>query len=110
MIPDMFRVSRGKAMPAAKFSSTGKTFLPSSIFYQTITGNYAELDIAEQWTEVDLVLRPDMATACAAPWAEELTLQGIHDVRTSIVDECHWHRATSCTRCWLSIMKEAGSR
>lgn len=80
MIPDIAGVSRGKAMPAAKFGPDMKTFLPSSIFYQTITGNYADLEILDQWTEVDLVLVPDMSTACSAPWADDLTLQVIHDV------------------------------
>ncbi|MDH6265981.1 glutamine synthetase [Rhizobium sp. SG_E_25_P2] len=80
MIPDFAGVSRGKAMPAGKFGSGLRSFLPSSIFYQTITGNYADLEINDQWTEVDLVLVPDMATACAAPWADDVTLQIIHDV------------------------------
>jgi len=81
MIPDFAGVSRGKAMPATKFAKRGKSFLPSSIFYQTITGHYAELEIADQWTEVDLVLIPDMSTACAAPWAKDVTLQVIHDLQ-----------------------------
>ncbi len=80
MIPDIAGISRGKAMPAAKFAAATKTFLPSSIFYQTITGNYADLDITDQWTEVDVILKADMSTACAAPWADEVTLQVIHDV------------------------------
>ena len=80
LIPDIAGISRGKAMPAAKFGSDLKTFLPSSIFYQTITGNYADLEILDQWTEVDLVLVPDMSTACAVPWSDDLAVQVIHDV------------------------------
>jgi len=80
MVPDMAGISRGKAMPAGKFAPDMRTFLPSSIFYQTITGGYADLEILDQWTEVDLVLVPDMSTACAVPWADDLALQIIHDV------------------------------
>ncbi|NTE68231.1 glutamine synthetase [Agrobacterium tumefaciens] len=80
IVPDIAGVSRGKAMPAVKFDPAGKTFLPSSIFYQTITGNYVDLELRDQWTEVDLVLKADMSTACASPWANDLTLQVIHDV------------------------------
>jgi glutamine synthetase len=38
------------------------------------------MDIDNQWAEGDLVLRPDMSTAKAVPWAKEPTLQVIHDL------------------------------
>ena len=38
IIPDIAGMSRGKTMPAHKFSPTGTTFLPVSLFYQTISG------------------------------------------------------------------------
>ena len=80
IVPDLAGTSRGKAMPAKKFSPEYETRLPVSIFYQTITGTDVEMDIANQWAESDLVLRPDMSTAKAVPWAKEPTLQVIHDI------------------------------
>ena len=70
IVPDMVGISRGKTMPAKKFSETGRTYLPTSIFYQTVTGAYADMDIKDQWTETDMVLKPDLSTACAAPCAD----------------------------------------
>ena len=73
-------MSRGKAMPAKKFSPDHVIHLPVSIFYQTISGTDVQMDIDNQWAEGDLVLQPDMSTAKAAPWAKEPTLQVIHDL------------------------------
>ena len=75
-------MSRGKAMPLKKFSPEHVIHLPVSIFYQTITGADVEMDIDNQWAEGDLVLRPDMSTAKAVPWAKEPTVQVIHDLYT----------------------------
>jgi len=80
IVPDLAGMSRGKAMPAKKFSPDYITYLPVSIFYQTISGVDVEMDIADQWAEGDMVLRPDMSTAKAVPWAKEPTLQVIHDL------------------------------
>jgi glutamine synthetase len=82
IVPDLAGMSRGKAMPAHKFSPQYETFLPVSIFYQTITGADVEMDIDNQWAEGDLVLKPDMSTARAVPWAKAPTLQVIHDLYT----------------------------
>ena len=82
IIPDLAGMSRGKAMPARKFHPQHETYLPVSIFYQTITGDDVEMDIDNQWAEYDLVLKPDMSTAKAVPWAKEPTLQVIHDLYT----------------------------
>ena len=82
IIPDLAGISRGKAMPARKFSPTYETYLPVSIFYQTVTGEDVEMDIENQWAEGDLVLKPDMSTAKAVPWAKTPTLQVIHDLYT----------------------------
>ncbi|GAA5523704.1 gamma-glutamylputrescine synthetase PuuA [Microbulbifer aestuariivivens] len=81
IIPDLNGMSRGKAMPLKKFSPDISLFLPISIFYQTITGQDVEMDIANQWAESDMVLVPDMSTAMAAPWAKQPTLQIIHDLQ-----------------------------
>ena len=81
IVADIAGMSRGKAMPAKKFARGGSMHLPTSIFYQTITGDYVDLDyMADQWTESDLVLVPDFAAATAAPWSEDVTLQVVHDV------------------------------
>ncbi len=80
IVPDVAGISRGKAMPFAKFSREDRMFLPTSIFHQTISGDYVDMHITNQWTESDMVLRPDYDTATAAPWADDVTLQVIHNV------------------------------
>lgn len=82
VIPDLSGMSRGKAMPFYKFSPDATFFLPVSLFYQTISGEYVDMDIKNQWMESDMVLRPDMATASAVPWADDATLQVINDLET----------------------------
>ena len=44
MIADIAGVSRGKAMPFAKFMREDRMFLPTSIFHQTIAGDYVDMD------------------------------------------------------------------
>ena len=80
IIGDFVGMSRGKAMPSATFSRTDRTFLPLSIFYQTVAGEYVDMEIADQWTESDMVLTPDYSTAVAVPWSEDVAIQVIHDV------------------------------
>ncbi|WP_068113759.1 glutamine synthetase family protein [Tropicimonas marinistellae] len=82
IIPDTVGMSRGKAMPSHKFNPEETFFLPISLFYQTISGEYVDMDIEDQWLEKDIVLRPDMATATAVPWADDPTLQVICDLET----------------------------
>lgn len=80
IIADIAGMSRGKAMPARKFSSSDSMYLPTSIFYQTITGDYVDIEeMKDQWIESDLVLKPDYTTATAAPWSADVTLQVVHD-------------------------------
>jgi len=80
IIGDFAGIARGKVMPARKFIETERSFLPVSIFYQTITGEYSDYDTEESWTERDMVLIPDLSTAVASPWAEDVTIQIIHDM------------------------------
>ncbi|MCB1403220.1 MAG: glutamine synthetase, partial [Rhodobacteraceae bacterium] len=80
IVPDIAGISRGKAMPFSKFAREDRMFLPTSIFHQTIAGDYVEMDDAFQWTESDMVLKPDYSTGTAAPWADDITLQVIHNV------------------------------
>ncbi|MFT7136026.1 MAG: glutamine synthetase, partial [Akkermansiaceae bacterium] len=67
------------AVPAKKFERQEYFHLPDSIFYQTITGEWGEAAGADGFIEKDMILRPDMATATAAPWTADWTLQVIHD-------------------------------
>lgn len=81
IIADTPGISRGKAMPALKFSRMDQMYMPDSIFYQTITGSYADIeDIRNQYTEGDMVLTPDFSSATAAPWTGDITLQIIHNI------------------------------
>lgn len=79
IISDLPGIARGKAMPAAKFARQDRFHLPDSIFYQTITGDWSEAAGEEGFIERDMVLKPDMSTATAAPWTGDWTLQVIHD-------------------------------
>lgn len=80
IIGDFVGMSRGKAMPSATFNRSEHTFLPSSIFFQTVSGDYVDMDIDDQWTEADMVLTPDYSTAVAIPWSDDVAVQVIHDV------------------------------
>jgi glutamine synthetase len=79
IISDLPGIARGKAVPASKFARQEYFHLPDSIFYQTITGDWGEAAGDEGFIEKDMILRPDMATATAAPWTGDWTLQIIHD-------------------------------
>lgn len=79
IVSDLSGIARGKAMPAMKFAKQKHFFLPASIFQQTITGEWAD-DGDEPFLEPDMILRPDLDTACAAPWTADWTLQVIHDM------------------------------
>jgi len=81
LVPDLAGVARGKIMPAAKFFDDIAMALPSSIFMQTISGEYPEEggDFRYDPSDGDLVLRPDFSTLCEVPWAADPTAQVIHD-------------------------------
>ncbi len=80
IIPDLVGTSRGKTMPAIKFDPEAEMALPISLFYQTISGEYVDMDIENQWLEKDILLKPDMSTACAIPWADDVSVQVICDM------------------------------
>tara|TARA_R110000751_G_scaffold131275_4_gene233583 strand:+ start:8327 stop:9703 length:1377 start_codon:yes stop_codon:yes gene_type:complete len=81
MVPDIAGIARGKAIPAKKFSIRARSFLPISIFHLSIAGSYVDHGPTDDWlTESDMVLVPDMATACAVPWADDVTMQVINDL------------------------------
>jgi glutamine synthetase len=81
LVPDLAGVARGKIMPAAKFFDDTGMALPSSIFMQTISGEYPEEDGDFRYdpSDGDLELRPDFSTLCLVPWARDPTAQVIHD-------------------------------
>lgn len=80
VLPDIAGVARGKSKPAGKFAKLDSTFMPYSIFFQTITGEYIEYDSKEYDIEVDLKLEPDLRTVHRVPWANDPTAQVIHDI------------------------------
>ncbi len=86
LIADLSGIARGKAMPASKFGTQAQFYLPNSIFFQTITGDWGEAAGDEGFTEPDMVLKPDLSTATAAPWTGDWTLQVIHDAFTKAGD------------------------
>ena len=79
IISDLPGIARGKAVPASKFARQEYFHLPDSIFFQTITGDWGEAAGDDGFIEKDMILRPDMSTATAAPWTADWTLQVIHD-------------------------------
>ena len=78
--PDFAGIARGKVMPAAKFLRESEIRLPVSIYFAGITGEYAEVDHPELYSDADVTLVPDLSTARAVPWAGDPSLQIIHDV------------------------------
>ncbi|MEO1920216.1 MAG: glutamine synthetase, partial [Paracoccaceae bacterium] len=80
IIGDLVGMSRGKAMPSNTFARSDHTFMPLSIFYQTVSGDYVDMEISDQWTESDMILTPDYSTAVAVPWSDDVAIQVIHDV------------------------------
>lgn len=80
IVSDLAGVARGKAMPGAKFARQIQFYLPNSIFFQTITGDWAD-EVAGGFTEPDMILTPDWDTAIPAPWTADWTLQVIHDIK-----------------------------
>lgn len=79
IVSDLPGIARGKAVPATKFAKQDYFHLPDSIFFQTITGGWGEAAGDGGFIERDMILKPDMSTATAAPWTGDWTLQVIHD-------------------------------
>ncbi len=81
LVPDLAGVARGKIMPAKKFLNSPYMNLPLAIFYQTITGDYPDLEgvVGTVQSDTDIFLRPDFNTLSVVPWAHDPTAQVIHD-------------------------------
>lgn len=78
LVPDMAGIARGKFMPANTFATQGGMRLPSSVFIQTVTGDYAEEKIIGSLDQ-DLDAVPDLDTLRVVPWAREPSACVIHD-------------------------------
>src|SRR5690606_37792391 len=81
MDPDLAGVARGKIMPAKKFLNAPYMNLPLAVFYQTITGDYPDLEgvVGTVQADTDIFLKPDFATLSVVPWAHDPTAQIIFD-------------------------------
>ncbi len=79
VIPDMAGVARGKVMPASKYIKEAEIRLPISLFMSTITGEYPDIDIDGYDIDADVYLVPDIETARAVPWANDPSIQILHD-------------------------------
>ncbi|MGE0845415.1 MAG: glutamine synthetase family protein [Flavobacteriaceae bacterium] len=81
IVPDQAGVARGKIMPASKFFQGRVMNLPQSIFMQTISGEYPDLDRLDNYdpADGDYNFTPDFSTLCQVPWETEPTAQIIHD-------------------------------
>ncbi len=81
--PDMAGVARGKMMPSSKFLNASTLALPSSIFMQTISGDYPEESDTFEYPphDGDLGLVPDLSTLSTVPWETDPTAQVICDMR-----------------------------
>ncbi len=84
VVPDIAGVPRGKMMPTKKFFSSDTLTMPSSIFAQTISGDYPANDERFQYnpTDGDLYFQPDYSTLTVVPWETDPTAQLIHDAFT----------------------------
>ncbi len=80
--PDIAGVVRGKMMPSTKFVAASTLALPSSVFMQTISGEYPEESDTFRYPphDGDLRLIPDLSTLCAVPWETDPTAQIICDM------------------------------
>ena len=82
--PDLAGVPRGKMMPTRRFKGSRTLALPSSIFMQTISGEYPEDSDTFEYpaSDGDLRLVPDLSTLRAVPWESDPTAQVICDLLT----------------------------
>ena len=82
LVPDITGNARGKFIPANKFVKEDSR-LPEGILAQTVTGEYSD-DFWELLGTVDgdMLLEPDPSTMRRVPWANEPTVQIIHDCFT----------------------------
>ena len=87
--PDLAGVPRGKMMPTRKFLDVSTLALPSSIFMQTISGEYPADSATFTYpaADGDLRLVPDLSTLSVVPWEGDPTAQVICDMVSHAGDE-----------------------
>jgi len=82
VVPDQAGVARGKMMPTRKFLSSPAFPMPSTLFWQTITGAYPSEFIEEadfDPADGDMVFTPDLSTLTVVPWESDPTAQVMLD-------------------------------
>ncbi len=86
LVPDMNGIIRGKVVPAQKFLEIERNQalrIPSSVYIITVTGEYPDDESNELAVlDPDVVLQPDLSTACVAPGYKTPTA-------FVIADACH---------------------
>jgi len=80
IIPDMVGFARGKAMPTKKYKNMSKMYLAPSLFYQTVSGDYVDIDWDNLEVDSDMLMVPDVGTSRAVPWSQDVTMQVICDL------------------------------
>lgn len=71
LIPDMNGIPRGKTIEATSYDKDELPHLSVSIFFQTLTGNYADAQLIYDEKDEDLLLKPDWSTYRRVPWRNE---------------------------------------
>lgn len=82
LVPDMNGIARGKILPDDKFlrglENRGMR-IPESIFIQTVTGEYPDVDSVTNDAEIDVYMVPDPDAVRPVPWYDEPTAQVVCD-------------------------------
>ena len=79
VVADLAGIARGKAMPASKFARQSHFYLPDSIFLQTITGDWADVE-GRAFTGLTWSACPTSQRDSRA-WTADWTIQVIHDIQ-----------------------------
>ncbi|MBL8686552.1 MAG: glutamine synthetase [Alphaproteobacteria bacterium] len=83
LVPDMSGIARGKILPATKFLKSveqNSLRLPESLFIQTVTGEYADIEDSLMGPQDhDINLHPAAETIRVVPWYGAPTAQVICD-------------------------------
>lgn len=82
LVPDLAGNARGKFIPTKKFFSE-KSRMPEGLLIQSVTGEFPNRywDIIDT-IDGDMLLEPDFATGRPVPWANQSSVQIIHDCYT----------------------------
>jgi len=107
VIPDMAGVARGKVMPASKYIKESEVRLPTSLFISTITGEYPDIESDGYDVDADIYLQPDISTARAVPWANDPSIQIIHDAFDQH-GEPVWHAPRNVLKKVVNLYRKKG--